>query len=209
MLIAPFFLNLRRFLVVALAVFILLSVLIFSNKNLKNRYVDQMLMHTIKKTTESNIFMPDHIGLFTAAIDIFKKNIFFGSGVKTFRVECIHAEQNANIIKLKEEMPNISFCSTHPHNYYFQLLAETGLVGFSFIFFIFLKLCLDYFKQMRRHYFNKKINKAYICILVGMIQTIWPLTTTGSFFNNWVCSTIFLTVGIYLFVFSNEAKNKL
>jgi len=209
MLIAPFFLNLRRFLVVALAVFILLSVLIFSNKNLKSRYVDQMLMHTIKKTTESTIFMPDHIGLFTAAIDIFKKNIFFGSGVKTFRVECIHAEQNANIIKLKEEMPNISFCSTHPHNYYFQLLAETGLVGFSFIFFIFLKLCLDYFKQMRRHYFNKKINKAYICILVGMIQTIWPLTTTGSFFNNWVCSTIFLTVGIYLFVFSNEAKNKL
>jgi O-antigen ligase len=106
-------------------------------------------------------------------------------------------------------MPNISFCSTHPHNYYLQLLAETGLMGFSFIFFIFLKLCLDYFRQMSRHYFNKKINKAYICILVGMIQTIWPLTTTGSFFNNWVCSTIFLTVGIYLFVFSNEVKNKL
>ena len=207
--IAPFFLNLKRFLVVALITFILLSVLIFSNKNLKSRYVDQMLMHTIKKNSETTIFMPDHIGLFTVAIDIFKKHIFLGSGVKTFRVECIYAEQNANIIKLKEEMPNISFCSTHPHNYYLQLLAETGLMGFSFIFFIFLKLCLDYFRQMSRHYFNKKINKAYICILVGMIQTIWPLTTTGSFFNNWVCSTIFLTLGIYLFVFSNETKNKL
>jgi O-antigen ligase len=207
--IAPFFLNLKRFLVVALITFILLSVLIFSNKNLKSRYVDQMLMHTIKKNSETTIFMPEHIGLFTAAIDIFKKHIFLGSGVKTFKVECIYAEQNANIIKLKEEMPNISFCSTHPHNYYLQLLAETGLMGFSFIFFIFLKLCLDYFRQMSRHYFNKKINKAYICILVGMIQTIWPLTTTGSFFNNWVCSTIFLTLGIYLFVFSNETKNKL
>ena len=208
-LIAPFFLNLKRFLVVSLTACILLSVLTFSHKNLKSRYVDQVLMHTIKKNTESTIFMPDHIGLFTGAVDIFKKNIFFGSGVKTFRVECINTEQNPNANILKKQIPNISLCSTHPHNYYLQLLAETGLVGFSFISFIFLKLCLNYFKQLRRHYLNKKINKAYICILVGLIMTIWPLTTTGSFFNNWICSTIFLTVGIYLFVFSNEAKNKL
>jgi len=208
-LIAPFFLNLKKFLVVVLTTFILLSILIFSNKNLKSRYVDQMLMHTIKKNSEYTIFMPDHIGLFTGAIDIFKKNIFFGSGVKTFRVQCIYTEQNANIIKLKQEIPNISFCSTHPHNYYLQLLAETGLIGFIFIFISFLKLCFDYFKQIRRRYLNKKINKAYISILVGMIQAIWPLTTTGSFFNNWICSTIFLTVGVYLFVFFNEFKNKL
>ena len=208
-LIAPFFLNLKSSLVVALSAFILLSILILSNKNLKSRYVDQMLTHTIKKNSESTIFMPDHIGLFIGAMDIFKKNMLFGSGVKTFRVECIYTEQNANKIKLKEEIPNISFCSTHPHNYYLQLLAETGLIGFFFIFIIFLKLCFDYFKQIRLRYLNKKINKAYICILVGMIQAIWPLTTTGSFFNNWICSTIFLTVGVYLFVFSNEVKNKL
>ena len=49
--------------------------MIMLNKNLKSRYVDQMLIHTIKKNSESTIFMPDHIGLFTGAIDIFKKNI--------------------------------------------------------------------------------------------------------------------------------------
>jgi O-antigen ligase len=207
-LIAPFFLNLKKFLFVTLTAFILLSILIFSNKNLKSRYIDQMLMHTIKKNAQSTVFMPDHIGLFTAAIDIFKKNIFFGSGVKTFRVECVYTDQNENIIKLKQEIPNISFCSTHPHNYYLQLLAETGLVGFFFIIFIFLKLCFDYFKQIHCRYLNKKINKSYICILAGMLDAIWPLTTTGSFFNNWVCSTIFLTAGVYLFVSSNEVKNK-
>jgi hypothetical protein len=68
---------------------------------------------------------------------------------------------------------------------------------------------LDYFKQIRQRHFNKKINKEYICILAGMIQALWPLTTTGSFFNNWNCSTIFLTLGVYLFVFFNEVKNKL
>jgi O-antigen ligase len=206
-LIAPFFLDLKKFLVVALTTLILLSVLIYSNKNLKSRYVDQILMHTIKKNLETTIYMPEHIGLFTAAIDIFKKNIFFGSGVKTFRVECIYTEQNT--IKLNEQLSNISYCSTHPHNYYLQLLAETGLVGFLFIFITFLKLCLDYFRQIHRRYLNKKINEAYIFILAGMIQAIWPLVTTGSFFNNWICSTIFLTVGVYLFVFSNEVKKKL
>lgn len=65
--------DLKKFLVVVLTAFILLSVLIFSNKNLKSRYVDQILMHTIKKNSETTIFMPEHIGLFTAAINIFKK----------------------------------------------------------------------------------------------------------------------------------------
>ena len=36
---------------------------------------------------------------------------------------------------------------------------------------------------------------------------IWPLATTGSFFNNWICSNLFLTIGIYLFISSNESKN--
>ena len=58
------------------------------NKQLKSRWIEQMTLHTFHKGISGNIFMPDHIGLFTSAIDIFKKNLFIGSGVKTFRIYC-------------------------------------------------------------------------------------------------------------------------
>ena len=206
-LISPFLIKLKKFIIFLILVAVSFSALIFLNKDIKSRYVDQMLLHSIYKNQDTVIFMPDHIGLFTSAIDIFQKNIFFGSGVKTFRINCKYTDKN-KIISLKKELPTVAFCSTHPHNYYLQLLAETGITGFLFIFLIFLKLSFNYLKQMYFLINNKKeINKSYICILTGLIVMIWPLTTTGSFFNNWICSNLFLTIGIYLFISSNESKN--
>ena len=206
-LISPFLIKTKKFIILLILVSVSFSALIFLNKDIRSRYVDQMLLHSIYKNQDTVIIMPDHIGLFTSAIDIFKKNIFFGSGVKTFRINCKYTDEN-KIISLKKEIPNVAFCSTHPHNYYLQLLAETGITGFLFIFLIFLKLFFNYFKQMYFLINNKKeINKSYICILTGLIVMMWPLTTSGSFFNNWICSNLFLTIGIYLFISSNESKN--
>ena len=206
-LISPFLIKLKKFIILLILVSVSFSALIFLNKDIRNRYVDQMLFHSIYKNQDIVIIMPDHIGLFTSAIDIFQKNIFFGSGVKTFRINCKYTDKN-KIISLKKELPTVAFCSTHPHNYYLQLLAETGITGFLFIFLIFLKLSFNYLKQMYFLINNKKeINKSYICILTGLIVMLWPLTTTGSFFNNWICSNLFLTIGIYLFISSNESKN--
>ena len=101
----------------------------------------------------------------------------------------------------------MNFCSTHPHNYYLQLLAETGLVGFSMIVFVFLSILVSYFKLLIFWLKNKKenIKKSYACILSSLVTTFWPLTTTGNFFNNWNSSMIFLTLGVYLFVKSNDS----
>ena len=80
-------------------------------------------------------------------------------------------------MELKTDYPNITFCNTHPHNYYLQLLAETGLIGFLFVLAIFIRLFFNYLKQISFLISNKKIvNKSYICILAGLIIAIWPIS---------------------------------
>jgi O-antigen ligase len=211
--IIPFLLGIKKSIILFIFAGTIFGTLITTNENMKNRYYDQMLMHTLgvgkyAGDNEGKItFMPAHIGLFSSAIDIFQKNFFVGGGVKTFRIYCKN-NVNKKLIELKKKDPNIKICNTHPHNYYLQLLAETGLIGFLFVLAIFIKLIFNYFKQL--YYLFKKdknLNKRYVVILSGLITYIWPLTTTGSFFNNWICSILFLQIGIYLYVIENEFKN--
>lgn len=211
--ISPFFINFKKGIIIFLSIFTIFGILIFSDKNIKSRYLDQMIAHTIPNEIQhgKDYILPEHIGLFKSAIKIFKQNIFFGGGVKTFRINCPNVDNivvdpseiklsdviNSNDCKIYKASKN---CSTHPHNYYLQLLAETGLIGFVFISFIFFKLLFNYFRQIYYLFKSKSnINKGNILILAGLISFIWPVITTGSFFNNWICTILFLQVGIYLY----------
>ena len=62
---------------------------------------------------------------YRGGIQVFKNNLFFGSGFKTFRSECFNYKNNENII-----------CTLHPHNIYIELLSDTGIMVFNFLFFI-------------------------------------------------------------------------
>ena len=63
-------------------------------------------------------FLPNsHKNLLITSYYIFKDHILFGAGPKMFRFLC----SNYNNIE--------NSCSTHPHNTYFQLMAETGIIG--------------------------------------------------------------------------------
>ena len=115
---------------------------------------------------------------------MFKDKPFTGHGLKSFRIKCFDKKYSVN----KES------CSTHPHNTYIQLLAETGIFTFIIVFSIFLILV----KNLILNFFNKKfINKYELCLMCAVLITIWPLATTGSFYNNWLSIIYFFPLGLF------------
>ena len=201
----PFLFSFKNFILIFFSFSILSLVVINSNTIVYDRYVNQLKDHLIKKKGEELIYFPEHIGLFNSAYNNFLNNKFIGSGIKSFRETCKlnNSEYKNKITKLK---PKTDFCSTHPHNYYLQFLTELGLVGFLFLIATFIFCIIKYFKSLLIHYFkhtvDKLLFKKYNILLCGFITFLWPLTTSGNFFNNYNSSFIFLNLSFFLHIYN-------
>lgn len=186
-------------------IFFLISIftmagIFYSNENIQSRYL-QTLTEFKKSDNKVNneildreytvgnyyIISPTHNNYYITAYRMFLDNKIFGQGPKSFRYLC-----NDDRFKI-----NTWSCSTHPHNYYIQLLAETGLIGFLIFFILFLFVFFRCFKI----FFYSKNNSSFveICLLSFFLVNFWPLTSTGNFFNNWISILIFLPISFYLF----------
>ncbi len=199
-LVMPFIFSIKKFTLIIFSFLIFSIIIINSNKIIYDRYVIQLKDHLILKKDKKTILFPEHIGLFNSAYENYLKNKLLGSGVKSFRKTCKF--NNSDFKQELETIRRFDFCSTHPHNYYLQFLTELGLIGFSFIFAAFIFCLINYFKSLFFLFFKKKSNqilfKKYIILLTGLIVILWPLTTTGNFFNNYNSSFIFLHLGFFL-----------
>lgn len=142
---------------------------------------------------------PQHEEHFALAFDMFLQNPLLGNGPQYFKYTCI-------------EQPTLEGCIAHPHNYYFQTLAELGTVGLLFLFTGFLYLSFILFRQFLNVWFLKS-NKYFIPdYLVSMYSVafifIWPLVPNGSFYNNWLNVMIFLPVPFLLYFINSITINK-
>jgi O-antigen ligase len=88
---------------------------------------------------------------------------------------------------------------THPHNFYAQLLAETGIFGFGIVSIAFIYIIIYLFKitssVAKKYEFSKE---GLIISSLGLLIHLWPLTPHGSFFTNYNCIFIFLCLGFFL-----------
>lgn len=205
-LILPFIFSFKKLIVISFC-FVSISVLIInSSHTIYDRYIHQLKDHLILKIGGEKVYFPEHIGLFNSAYNNFLENKLIGSGVKSFRKTC---EFNSSDFKLK--LQNIQkpfdFCSTHPHNYYLQFLSELGLIGFFFLVIVFSFLIVRYLKSLLALYFKRPndmlLFKKYVILLSGLIMYLWPITTSGNFFNNYNSSFIFMHLGFFLSI-NNE-----
>ena len=131
-------------------------------------------------------FTPIHDSHYRTAYNIFKDNKIFGAGNKMFRKVC--GKEGIYINKFS--------CTTHPHNFYLQVLAENGIIGLVFIASIFIMIFLKLFKEIfLRNFKNEKnYDNKSILLLIGIFLNLWPIIPSGNFFNNWLSVLMYFPV---------------
>ena len=88
----------------------------------------------------------------------------------------------------------VNDCSSHPHNYYLEILSEIGIVGLIVFLLIFGKVFYDtfYLKYVR----NIKLNNLIVPFMFLFLAEIFPIKTSGSFFTTGNASFIFFILAI-------------
>jgi len=157
-------------------------------------------MGFIKSSEKAIFFTAPHDSLIRTAINIFKEQPLLGHGPKMFRVLC----------RDKNYQEGIKPCDTHPHNFYVQLLAETGIVGFLFLFSAFIYVLYTALRQFKSIIFKQKraLTDYQVCLLAGILISVWPISPNGNFFNNWLIIVYSLPVGFYLQSMYSKKKIK-
>ena len=128
-------------------------------------------------------FGSGHLVIYLTAIDVWVDNLIIGNGIKSFRIKCL----------TKLHLPNRA-CSTHPHNYYLELLNDTGLLGTLLLVCAVFYLITNKFFNFKYYERNEKF--LFICLLIIIIAEFFPLKSSGSFFSTANSSFIFLILGM-------------
>ncbi len=188
-----FFFQEKNYLKKIFVIFVSLTFLftiIYSNKNYKERFWVMLLKPLVQfnlKPIES-LKMSPYGAHYDTAIKIFNDNKIFGIGLKNFRVESGNPKY-----RNKEFIFTDARQTTHPHQMHFEILSETGLIGYLlFILFFFLSI-FNFFKS-----YKIEKNIFQLSSLLFLLATIIPLLPSGSFFTTYSATIFWINYGLLI-----------
>lgn len=193
------------FLLIAIS-YITFSIIYNSNTNVQNNFENfnksiKIIINNFGNRPTNYSKWP-YVNEFSSAYYTWSINKSFGGGVKNFNFYC-HKSKEKFDLKIK--------CNSHPHNYYLEILTETGIFGFIIISFLFMRVI--YLVLYEKYFSLKKLNnnKIIIPFLILFITEIFPLRSSGSFFTTANASYFFLVLAILvaLFIKDKSIENKI
>ena len=173
-----------------LSVLLLVLVFIFllnTSNFLKLRYGGQFFKPIISIFQSNNEISVEreanknlYIALYQSGFEVFKKYKIFGVGNKNYRVETCSNEKNPKY-----------YCNTHPHQLYFEFLAEHGIVGTVILIFILFSLMLSKIKII----LSSK-NYLQLGCLTFLLTSFIPLLPSGAFFADYNLTIFWINLSI-------------
>ena len=130
-----------------------------------NRFVDSFV-EQLPSHAESPYYQVINRG-----VVVFKTSPVIGVGTANYRMLCSELTQASIAVD----------CDHHPHNYYVQLLAETGLFGFIFGCMMLGSITWHCLKTS----LNGKANAISAIAFVIPLGLFFPVQTTADFFGQW------------------------
>ena len=148
------------------AIEVLAVVLLFvAAPNLSNRYVNHFISQL--PTGDHSVYY----NTMAPGVMAYEQSPVLGIGTANFRNMC--PEIIGDIPKLE--------CHPHPHNFYIQMLGETGIIGLIFGTIFLWSIIVTCFKASWRNRDNVVLATAWI-VPFGMF---WPVASSADFFGQW------------------------
>ena len=194
----------RKYLLILLIFFPLMSLSVVGyNEKVRNNFgglYDRLVNTTYNYYFNKQEFtvkkVPEHIWHFKSGIDTWSMNKVIGGGIKSFRFNCWKALAKNN---------STWSCATHPHNYYIEILADLGLIGFLIIIMLF-SYCVYFFKSCEYKKMSWKDNYLLKILFLLILAEFFPIKSSGSFFSTFNAAYIFLILSLFFSIISKKSN---
>lgn len=192
--------NILKYLILFLILISTITILTIERESsFKRRYVHQIFVEL--KNNNFNIFnyieKTEYGGHRKDAVKLFKYYPITGVGNKNFRILC---KKNEYEFLSKKDFED-SICTTHPHQFYYEILSEHGMFGlisFLILFFIFI---IDFYNNFKIH---KSLYNLFLFLLI--LSFFFPILPSGSFFTSFNATIFWINFILYFYSRINPPK---